>query len=171
MAAAKVPTLLKHNTLAIWRKGDVDGGSVRERFVSAWNIARSRLVEYGYLIKGSEKSKAEDIRMTTKGAVRNRKHSREPDSKAKSNLFDKMYPWINLAETAAGAQGKPLKSVRAVDGVNRGALAKAKADTAVVTPQLNAPKKPGSGSRKALPSRKLEPKSKPPSPFDRKRPK
>ncbi len=167
MSADKIPNLVKHNTVAIWRAGKIDGSSAKERFISAWNIARSRLVEYGYLIKGSEKGKAEDIRLTTKGMVRNRKHSREPDSKAKSGLFDKMFPWINLAEQAAGAQGKGLKSARATDGANRGDIARIRQDTAVLAPKLNVPKKPE--SRKALPTRKAEPSRL--QPFDRKRPK
>ena len=50
----RVPNIVKHNTLAIYKKGGIDGGTKQARFRSAWNIARARLVEYGFLVRVSE---------------------------------------------------------------------------------------------------------------------
>lgn len=167
MPAAEVPHLVKHNTIAIWRTGGLSGGH-KERFVSAWNIARARLVQYGFLSKGSEKGKAADIKLTSKGAKRNREHAREADGKEKSALFDQMFRWIEIAETAPVAQGKAATSARQVDNKNRGDLAKTKQDAEVVAPRLNIPNK--LEPRTALQPRKLGDK-KPATPYDRKRPK
>jgi hypothetical protein len=97
MAAKSVPNLVKHCTIAIWRDGGISGGK-QERFVSAWNIARSRLVEYGFLQKGSETGPAEKVKLTSKGSKRESFHSREPGGKTKSLLFDQMFRWIEVAE-------------------------------------------------------------------------
>jgi hypothetical protein len=167
MPAAEVPHLVKHTTIAIWKHGGVAGGP-RERFVSAWNIARARLTEYGYLTKGSEGGKAADIKLTGKGVQRNHKHAREADGKAKSAMFDEMFRWIEVAEGAAKAQGKPLQPERKPNSKDRGDLAKTRQDTQIVSPRLNTPKK--IERKPALQSRKLGDKPKP-TQYDRKRPK
>lgn len=97
MPTSDVPHLLKHCTIAIWRDGKISGGK-QERFVSAWNIARSRLVEYGYLTKGSETGTTARIHLTSKGVQRESFHSREPGGKTKSMLFDQMFRWVEVAQ-------------------------------------------------------------------------
>ena len=94
----RVPNIVKHNTLAIYKKGGIDGGTKQARFRSAWNIARARLVEYGFLVRGSEKGPHGVIRLTGKGRKRNQEHKSEKGVSAKSMLFDQMFEWIRQEE-------------------------------------------------------------------------
>lgn len=137
MAVVKVPHLLKHCTLAIYNSGDISGGK-REKFVSAWNIARSRLVEYGYLAKGSEKADAGKIKLTSKGTQRENVHAHEPGGKAKSEMFDAMFKWIELAQEAK-AQEKDPDQDTSPEGKTE--AEKTKLDTKIATPLLNTAKK------------------------------
>lgn len=158
MASAKVPNLVKHCTLAIWKSGDIAGGK-RERFVSAWNIARARLVQYGYLAKGSESGTAEDIKLTSKGVVREAEHTREAGGTAKSMHFDQMFPWIELAANPDSTDQPATTSQK-----DRVTTTKVDRDTAVVRPLLNKPKPP-------TPKSKLGGPFKPVTPFGKKKPK
>lgn len=106
MSADRVPHLVKHTTLAIWRSGDIAGSS-KDRFVSSWNIARARLTEYGFLTEGSDKGSPETIRLTSKGRQREHFHAREPGGKDKSGLFDQMFRWVELAYAATKGQALP----------------------------------------------------------------
>lgn len=170
MPSAEVPHLVKHNTLAIWRNGGIPGGS-KERFVAAWNIARARLVQYGFLAKGSESGKARDIKLTAKGTARNRVHARESDGKAKSALFDEMFRWIEIAEDIPTAQQKTPGPTKPVSAKDRGDLAKIKQDTAVVAARLDQPKKVEKRTIRARKAPSPNRPTKPASIFDRKRPK
>jgi hypothetical protein len=169
---AEVPHLVKHNTIAIWRDGGIAGGT-KERFVSAWKIARSRLVEYGFLAKGSEHGKARNIKLTAKGVARDRVHAREADGKAKSALFDAMFRWIEVAEDVKGAQDKTLGPAKAATRQDRGDIAKIKQDTSTVSAKLAA--NPRLADRKGPSRQRPAPKptrpKKPTSTYDRKRPK
>lgn len=170
MPAAEVPHLVKHNTIAIWRDGGISGGN-KERFVSAWNIARARLVQYGFLAKGSEAGKARDIKLTSKGAARNRVHAREADGKAKSALFDEMFRWVEVAEDLPTSQQKTPGSTKPASTQERGDVAKIKQDTAIVGSRLDQPKRI---EKRTIRSRKAPHPTKPTKPtsiFDRKRPK
>jgi hypothetical protein len=102
MSASDVPSLVKHCVVAIWK--DLSGGS-QSRFVSAWNIARSRLVEYGYLAEGSQNADSSDIKLTSKGAKRSGEHRREPGAKSKEALFDKMFHWLEVAQDSKKGDG------------------------------------------------------------------
>lgn len=161
MAAADVPHLVKHNTLAIWRDGKIGGGK-RERFVSAWNIARARLVEYGFLVSGSEKGKSEDIRLTSKGAAREAFHAREPGGKTKSMLFDQMFRWIELGEEEKDDNTRDTTNAITAD---KTALEQAETDAKNVSPLLNKAKNP----TPATPKSKLGGKFKPVTPFGTKK--
>jgi hypothetical protein len=94
----RVPNIVKHCTLAIYKKGGIDGGTAKERFRSAWNIARARLVEYGFLMKGSEDGPHGRIRLTGKGRKRNGEHKSEKGVAQKNMQFDKMFEWIRTDE-------------------------------------------------------------------------
>lgn len=168
MPAAKVPHLVKHATVAIWKDGGIAGGS-RERFVSAWNIARARLTQYGFLTEGSEKGKSEDIKLTSKGAKRDREHAREADSRAKSGLFDSMFRWIEVAEDTKDAQDK-IPGKHLVNQTNRGDAAKVKQDSAALSPRINTPNRVTRGAPDKTRKQIRAEKTKPSSPFDRKRP-
>lgn len=98
MANNRVPKIVKHMTVAIFRKGGIDGSTQQERFISAWNIARARLTEYGHLSKGSEKGPASNIRLTGSGKKLETKHIREGGRKAKENFFDNLYSAIEDEE-------------------------------------------------------------------------
>jgi hypothetical protein len=172
MPAAEVPQLVKHSTIAIWRDGGITGGR-RARFVSAWNISRSRLVEYGFLSKGSEHGKARDIKLTAKGQVRNRQHARESDSKAKSALFDEMFRWIETAEDVKNAQDKSPGATKAATKQDRGDVAKIKQETSTVASRLEErtrlANRKGSAQQRKAPKPKKP--TKPTSFWDTKRPK
>lgn len=95
MPKNRVPILVKHCTVAIFKEGKgIQGSTKPERFKSSLAVARFRLVEYGYLMKGSDKGDANDIRLTAKGRVKEVAHTRERGGRGKNTLFDKMYKWI-----------------------------------------------------------------------------
>jgi hypothetical protein len=162
MAAGDVPHLVKHNTLAIWRDGKISGGK-REKFVSAWNIARARLVEYGFLVRGSESGKSEDIRLTSKGVAREAFHAREPGGKTKSMLFDQMFRWIEVGEEDKEPGANP--QTNSTPNAEKGDVEKAKTDAKVVSPLLDKKKNP----TPEPPKSKLGGKFKPVTPFGTKK--
>jgi len=99
----RVPVLVKHCALAIFKgKGRIKGGTRKERFISAWNIARSRLVEQGYLVKGSEIGPHGTIRLTAKGQQRNQEHKSEQGGSTKSREFDRLFEWVRDEEQRGG---------------------------------------------------------------------
>lgn len=104
MPANRVPSLVKHMTVAIYNKGGIDGGTKKERFISAWKIARSRLTDYGFLVEGSQEGKSSNIKLTSKGRQRESYHAREGDAAIKDAAFDKMYKWIEDTEIGDGGE-------------------------------------------------------------------
>jgi hypothetical protein len=94
MASNRVPIIVKHMTMAIYNKGGIDGSTSKEKFRSAWNIARARLTGYGHLTPGSDQGPGTRIRLTGKGRSRNVKHARENDNTSKNTSFDKLYEGI-----------------------------------------------------------------------------
>jgi len=91
MPKNRVPALVKHMTMAILKKGGIDGGTQKEQFISAWNIARARLTEYGFLTGGSDKGPASNIKLTGRGRKRETLHLREAGRSAKEMLFDSLF--------------------------------------------------------------------------------
>lgn len=91
MAKNRVPALVKHMTMAIYNKGGIDGGTRKERFISAWNIARARLTQYGFLREGSDKGPVSTIVLTGKGLKRETLHRRERDGAMKDAKFDELF--------------------------------------------------------------------------------
>lgn len=106
MASNNVPFLVKHVALAIYESGDVHGSSPTQKITGAMDIARHRLVEYGFLRKGSETGPVEQIRLTTKGMQGEQKH-RHHGPRSKNMKFDELYALIAVAdnEGAEGAEG------------------------------------------------------------------
>lgn len=100
MPKNRVPFIVKHCTVAIYKKGGIEGGTDKEKFVSAWNIARARLTEYGYLAGGSDKGPESNIKLTGKGLKRESEHRREKGGAAKNALFDSMYSVLQDQEIA-----------------------------------------------------------------------
>jgi len=138
MSADKIPHIVKHCTLAIWRDGGISGGK-RERFVSAWNIARARLTEYGFLAPGSAEGPVDNIKLTSKGTTREAFHAREPGGKTKSNLFDQMYKWIDVAQETVGDQEEPETKIKPLNATqaDRGDLDAEKHNVARARALLN----------------------------------
>lgn len=95
----RIPVLLKHTTMAIYEKGGIDGNTEREQFRSAWNIARARLTQYGFLISGSQEGPASRIRLTARGRSRTLLHAHEGDNAIKNMKFDKLYEEIKVDES------------------------------------------------------------------------
>jgi len=97
MAKATVPFLVKHVALAIYESGDVHGSSKVQKITGAMDIARHRLVEYGFLRRGSEKGAVDQIHLTPKGLERERKHKFHGPA-AKNKKFDLLYGLISAVD-------------------------------------------------------------------------
>jgi hypothetical protein len=93
MANVDVPWLVRHCALAIYKDGYVQGSQIR-RVLHSFNIARGRLVEYGFLKQGSEKGGPENIKLTRRGVRREARHRREMDGSTKTAQWDKLYSLI-----------------------------------------------------------------------------
>jgi hypothetical protein len=125
-----VPVLVKHCALAIYRSGDVKG-SVFQKIYQAMLIARSRLTEYGFLLRGSELGGVETIKLASKGLRREVEHLRESGGRPKTELWDKLYALI---------EGHPLEELLGKDeeekpvGEEVGKLVKAAAELKLPEP-------------------------------------
>lgn len=96
----KLSSLLKHCTVAVYRSGNVVGATPNERWVGAWNIARARLTQLGFLRPGSETGPAATIKHTNKGAGKSTKHSAEGE--AKNRFFDSKIPILMANDEGSG---------------------------------------------------------------------
>ena len=95
MPKNRVPVVVKHMTIAILKKGGIDGDTEEAQFISAWNIARFRLAQYGHLTPESEKGPPSNIKLTSKGKKLETKHLREGGRPQKENLFDRLFEAID----------------------------------------------------------------------------
>jgi hypothetical protein len=84
--ASRLPALLKHMTLAIFKKKK---GQEKQRFLEAFEIARHQLVQYGYLTAVSKSGPLKMIKLTGKGIKKSAEHDRE--SAAKERAFAQLY--------------------------------------------------------------------------------
>ena len=87
MATNDIPVLVKRVTMAM-----VTGKGIA--FPAALDIARASLTKQGYLASGSDRGPVTNIKLTAKGAQRNREHMRKPmrESIAFDRLFTKYGP-------------------------------------------------------------------------------
>jgi hypothetical protein len=69
-----IPMLVRHSTLAIYSKS-TGGGA--EGFIKALRISRDTLAKQGYIYSSSGLPVLQDIRLTSKGWLRNKKHEVE----------------------------------------------------------------------------------------------
>jgi len=92
MARNTVPVIVKHMTVAIMKKG--------YSFDVALEIARARLMEWGYLHRGADQGDANSIRLTSKGVKKNQTHLRESGGLRKSMTFDKLFESVQQPEPA-----------------------------------------------------------------------
>lgn len=103
-----LPSLVKHMTVAIYRAKRVRGATWEERYYNSWVIARTRLVEYGYLKPGSESGPVTNVIATAKGAGKSRVHNNDGET-AKTATFDKL-AWILEQRDNPPKEDKPLQS-------------------------------------------------------------
>lgn len=96
MPAADIPTFLKHVTVAIYDKG-YGSGSREQRFFHSFDVARWKLVEWGYARQGSQYGPPDNIKLTSKGMRKESQHKRDKGSKQKDHHFDLLYELIESA--------------------------------------------------------------------------
>ena len=117
MAADGIPVLVKHVALAVYKSGDVKGSNTLEKVLGAFDIARHRLTEYGFLKKGSEKGDPSKIKLTAKGHKAESKHRREVGGQVKTKEWDKLYSLIAEAEEEPEDDGSMIGDNRLAGAV------------------------------------------------------
>jgi len=88
--AVEIPVLLKHMSVRIYAKG-YGGGTKTRQLVTAFNVARGKLAEWGYLTSGSAKGPLSEIKLTGKGASRDVRHRKEAGGSRRTAAFDLLY--------------------------------------------------------------------------------
>lgn len=87
-----MPKLVRHSTLAIYNKST---GGGPDGFIKALRISRDTLADQGYLYHGEGLAVLQDIKLTAKGWLRNRKHEAEGQAGgAKDAAFAKLWKMI-----------------------------------------------------------------------------
>lgn len=109
-----IPALVRHSTLAIYRKS-TGGGA--EGFIKALRISRDTLAKAGYLYHGEGLAVLQEIRLTSKGWLRNKKHLEEGKSgEAKdrefANLWKMIEPRIAELDGPSGKKADPPKNTK-----------------------------------------------------------
>lgn len=88
--------MVRHCALAIYESG-YGTGSKEQRFWHSLDVARWRLVEYGYLRKGSQYGPPSNITLTGHGKSRETWHMRETGGSRKNRKFKYLYALIETA--------------------------------------------------------------------------
>ena len=99
MPNPRIPALVKHMTIAIYRDGKIRGKNQKDRFEQCFQIAKSRCQEYGFVTFAGQ-NLSEAVGLTSKGRAREQKHLSE--GRAKTVLFDTLYDNYDLDGTKAG---------------------------------------------------------------------
>jgi hypothetical protein len=107
-----VPRLVRHSALAIYHKS-TEGGA--EGFIRALRISRDTLAKQGYLYHGEKAAVLQDIKLTSKGWLRNQKHEQEGRSgDEKDRAFAQLWKLIEsrIAELdgPSGVKAEPPKN-------------------------------------------------------------
>ena len=133
MAKADIPVLVKHVALALFKSGDVQGINKIQKIQASLEIARSRLVEYGFLTKTSTQGGPENIKLTGKGHKREAYHRHEGGKGAqKTKEWNALYVVIQEGEEEqpgdgemdeAGTPVSPPRATRKVETKRRHAKA------------------------------------------------
>lgn len=111
MPNIRIPNIVKHCCIAIYRDGGVSGRSPKDKFIQCFKIARSRLQQYGFIVASGE-DLAAPIGLTPKGRTAEMKHKRE--GRAKTVLFDTLYDKFDIDGKKA-AQEKKLREAAAAE--------------------------------------------------------
>jgi hypothetical protein len=118
-----IPVLVKHCALSIYKSGYCKGTKV-EQVQESFDIAVSRLIEYGFLWKNAWKVSKVDpskIKLTAKGKRAEHRHQREGDKGAKTKEWNALYKLIQedveeddsdgaTSQDAVPAADEPLES-------------------------------------------------------------
>ena len=134
MAAQDIPYLVRHCAIAIYESGYASG-SKEQRFWWSLDVARWRLVEYGYLRKGSQYVPPSNIKMTAHGKSRETWHMREQGGAQKNRKFKYLYALIETAveNLPMDKKSRNLTATKARENYLAEKQAK-KADAAAKTP-------------------------------------
>ncbi len=149
----RIPDILKHCCIAIYREGGVASRSQKDRFKQSLTIARSRLAQYGFIVLAGESIDA-PVGLTPKGRSAEQRHKRE--GRSKSVLFDTLYDKFDIdghkaeEKKKAEAEAKKLKEV--IEGKAKTSSPKAAVKTTEKT--TKAPTKTKTPPAKKLPKGK-----------------
>lgn len=97
----RIPNIVKHTAIAIYREGKVSSRSRKDKFIQALKIAKARLAQYGFIVLSGDKPD-DPIALTAKGRVREMHHKTE--GRSKSVLFDTLFEKFDLDGSRAAAE-------------------------------------------------------------------
>ncbi len=103
MPNPRIPALVKHMTIAIYREGKISARGPKDRFKKSFEIAKSRCQQYGFVTFAGQ-SLSEAIGMTSKGRKADMRHRTE--GRAKTVLFDLLYDQFDIDGVKAAAAKK-----------------------------------------------------------------
>lgn len=109
-----VPPLVRHSALAIYNKSTGGGAA---GFIKALRISRDTLAKQGYLYHGEGLAVLQNIKLTGKGWLQNRKHAAEGRSGAAkdaafANLWKLIEPRLWELDGPSGKKPDPPKNAR-----------------------------------------------------------
>lgn len=138
--------MVRHCAIAIYASG-YGNGSKEQRFWHCLDVARWRLVEYGYLRKGSQYGPPSNIVLTADGKSRETWHMREQGGAAKNRQFKYLYGLIETEVESLPMDRKPrnLKAAKARELY----LAEKQAKKAKAAAQTPPPKRVANKTKKA----------------------
>ena len=111
MPNPRIPALVKHMTIAIYREGKIHARTKKERFKQCLQIAKSRCAEYGMVVFGGE-GLSEAISLTPKGRTAEMRHKSE--GRSKTVLFDTLYEQFDIEgkKEAAAKKAQEAEAAR-----------------------------------------------------------
>jgi hypothetical protein len=109
-----IPALVRHSTVAIYGKST---GGGPDGFIKALRISRDTLAKQGYVYYGEKLAVLQDIKLTSKGWLRNRRHEQEGRSgEAKDRMFAQLWKSIESRipdlDGPSGKKSEPPKNAR-----------------------------------------------------------
>lgn len=122
-----VPHCVKHVTISVLSKGQLRGTTRKEKFLSAYAVARARLQEYGYIQNGPGLTA---ISLTYRGFDLERKH--QTDNPGKSETFDALWVIFDVTGEQARKKKKEAEEEKRKQKEEQKKAAQAKA---VIAPQ------------------------------------
>lgn len=93
MPNIRIPVLVKHCCIAIYREGKITARSQKDKFQQALKIAKAQMAKYGYIVLSGDKP-SDPIGLTPKGRSAELRHKQE--GRSKTVLFDTLYDKFDL---------------------------------------------------------------------------